>query len=178
MKIQTQLTSDYIVKNWSAKIIILAFALVSCRSNKYSNDLPSIDQYNGSSYTQKGFDHAETGDSAIVSGRIRYFGSEKPISEARIVFINIRKDTVISVKTDKNGKFKGGLSFLGFSGKAVVARRDIFFEIPNITIYPIYKNYSIDIKIPRPLEIISPDKYSKKDMKELSKYFKEQKKAK
>ncbi len=176
---ETQLqTLNNLARNWVVKIVILVLTLASCRSNKYNNDLPSIDQYNGYSYTQRGFNIAETGDSAIVAGQIKYFGSNKPVAEARIAFINMKEDTVMSAKTDKSGKFMARFTHLGFSGRAVVYHPHVIFEIPHITIYPVYKNYLLDIKISRPLELISADKFSKEEMQELRELFKQRERPK
>lgn len=160
-------TYHNLAKIWVASL--LALAVTSCKSYKDSIHWEDVERYNGSSIIQRGKGSISTGESALITGSVKYFGSNQPLEEARITFVTNNGDTLINTITDKNGKFTGTISPFGFSGSVVVYKVYERFSTKDVEILPTYKNYDIEIKIPKKYMVDTKSEFSPKDERKLRK---------
>ena len=152
---------------WLAKLFLL-LTLLSCSTQKNLDDFAEIDRNNCSCFNQRGKGYTESEIVPLIHGKVRLCYNNEIVSDARVFFIQNGKDTIVSITTDKNGEFLKKISSDGFLGKIIIERFGSNLTIDDIRIDANFKDYYLDIKLPRQPMYIN-ETGPKKDQKNLRK---------
>ncbi|MGA6121717.1 hypothetical protein [Sphingobacterium anhuiense] len=126
-----------------------------------------IDRDNCSSFHQQGKGYTDGDVPAVVHGNIRMCYNNKIVPKAKVLFIS-GKDTIETLITDEKGKFSKELSVDGFWGSIIIDRFGSSLTIEDVRIDGNFKDYYLDIKLPRQ-PVYWNESGPKKDQKKLRK---------
>ncbi|OOG19663.1 hypothetical protein BWD42_07055 [Sphingobacterium sp. CZ-UAM] len=152
---------------WGAKLLLF-LTLISCSTQKNLDDFAEIDRYNCSSFNQRGKGYTESEVAPLIHGKVRLCYNNETVPHAKVFFIKNNKDTIASLITDKKGEFFQKISSDGFFGKVIIERFGSNLTIDEVRIDANFKDYYLDIKLPRQPAYIN-ETGPKEDQKKLRK---------
>jgi len=152
---------------WPAKLFLF-LTLLSCSTQKNLDDFAEIDRNNCISFNQQGKGYTESEVAPLIHGKVRLCYNNEIVSDARVFFLQNGKDTIASLMTDKKGEFLNKISSDGFWGKIIIERFGSNLSIDDVRIDANFKDYYLDIKLPRQPVYIN-ETGPKKDQKKLRK---------
>ncbi|MDM1295787.1 hypothetical protein HX021_15975 [Sphingobacterium sp. N143] len=152
---------------WVAKLLLF-LTVIGCSTQKNLDNFAEIDRYNCSSFNQHGKGYTESEVTPLIHGKIRLCYNNETVPYARVFFLENGKDTIASLVTDKKGEFSQKISSDGFLGKVIIERFGSNLTIDEVRIDANFKDYYLEIKLPRQPAYIN-ETGPKKDQKKLRK---------
>jgi hypothetical protein len=140
--------------------------LAGCATKKNLDDFAEIDRNNCSSFNQQGKGYTESEVAPLIHGKVRLCYNGEIVPYARVFFLKNGRDTVASLITDKKGEFSKQISSDGFWGKVIIEKFGSNLTIDEVRIDAYFKDYYLDIKLPRQPAYIN-EAGPRKDQKKL-----------
>lgn len=148
-------------------LLLIAVVVVSCTTKRNLNDQVPLEQENCGGFSQRGYGEWSEGDSITVSGKISCCSSGDKVSRVVVMFFE-GQDTIKRIISNKDGTYKFALPPRSFAGSIGVQAVTHGIFIREIYLSPAFKNYNIDIKLPK-LRVFITEDGTEKDREEVLK---------